>query len=244
MENSKKNPNKSTSVRRLIIVSGMHRSGTSAITRVLNLCGLALPNSLLVPVEGENETGYWESQSVMELHDEIFDLFGYTWSSLGSIPTSWFSSGQAEIYKERLIGILNVQFEEFNIGLIKDPRICKLVPLWESVLSEMDVQSHYVICVRNPLEIAKSLNNRNRFELQYALSLWFINLRLLESETRTLRRVFVRYEDILLNYTGVIQHVNHHLDTELQFSTANIEKQVSSFLRNSLRHYKYDSSDL
>lgn len=244
MANSKEYINKSSPVRRLVIVSGMHRSGTSAITRVLNICGLTLPNSLLVPVAGENDTGYWESQSVMELHDEIFNLFGYTWSSLGSIPASWFSSKQAELYRERLIGILKAQFEEFNIGLIKDPRICKLVPLWESVLAEMGVQSHYIICLRNPLEIAKSLENRNRFELQYALSLWFINLRLFESGTRNLRRVFVRYEDILQRYENVIQHVNYHLDTELQFLTPEIKKQVNSFLSDSLRHYKYDSSEL
>ena len=234
----------SSNSRSMIIVAGMHRSGTSVITRVMNLCGATLSDSLLLPLESENERGFWECPKIMELHDEIFESFGFTWSSLAAIPPEWFSSAEAAKYKERLKAILNEQYGEFQLGVIKDPRICKLIPLWESLFSEMSINTHYIISVRNPLEVIKSLKFRNEFKRRYALSLWFVHLRSLEEATRSLNRVFVRYEDILTDYVSVIEYINRFLGIKLDPAAADVEEQVGSFLSNSLRHHNFDSSDL
>lgn len=51
-----------------ILISGMHRSGTSALTRILNLLGTELGNDLLPP-HADNPHGYWESGAAVALND-------------------------------------------------------------------------------------------------------------------------------------------------------------------------------
>ena len=63
----------SRGTRQAILVLGMHRSGTSAVTRIINLLGADLPGNLMSPKD-ENPEGYWESQELMRLHDQILSL--------------------------------------------------------------------------------------------------------------------------------------------------------------------------
>ena len=66
----------SQSERRALLVIGMHRSGTSAATRVLGLLGARLP-SQLIPGDEFNEPGYWEPEGLVHLHDEMLESAGY-----------------------------------------------------------------------------------------------------------------------------------------------------------------------
>ena len=64
-------PSIQTSSRQAILVAGMHRSGTSALTRVLSLLGADLPENLAPALPDNNETGFWESVDLMKLHDKM-----------------------------------------------------------------------------------------------------------------------------------------------------------------------------
>ena len=46
--------------REIILLTGMHRCGTSALARLLNLCGAEIPGALL-PASAHNPRGYWET---------------------------------------------------------------------------------------------------------------------------------------------------------------------------------------
>jgi len=228
----------------IIIVAGMHRSGTSAITRCLNLYGATLPEGLLQPVKNDNDLGFWESQRLMELHDEILASQGGSWESLSCIPVQWFVSAEAKVYKNRLIQLLNDQYGEFDLAIVKDPRICKLIPLWESALAEMGVKPYYVISLRNPIEVAQSLSRRNAFKLKYALSLWFVHLRRLELNTRTTRRIFIRYSDLLKDPSKVVSRVNDSFQLPLKCQSDLAKEQVDNFLDSSLRHHQVQLEEL
>jgi hypothetical protein len=60
-----------------VLVVGMHRSGTSATTRVLNLFGLSLceEKDLWLSLPG-NETGYWESSSLSRFNERLLTAAG------------------------------------------------------------------------------------------------------------------------------------------------------------------------
>jgi hypothetical protein len=75
-----------------LLVLGMHRSGTSAVTRVLNLLGCALADNLVGPSDG-NETGHWESLAALELNDAILASAGSHWADWGAINDDWHQSG-------------------------------------------------------------------------------------------------------------------------------------------------------
>src|SRR2546430_7862103 len=70
------------------LVMGMHRSGTSAVTRVLNLLGLRLPRDLLSPAKS-NELGFWEGREVVALNDNILLGLNRDWADPKPLPTAW-----------------------------------------------------------------------------------------------------------------------------------------------------------
>lgn len=228
----------------MLLVAGMHRSGTSAMTRVLNLSGASLPETLLVPVKGENEKGFWESQKVMELHDEILQSLGGDWSGLHTVPQQWFASDEADLYKAKLIELIRSEFGCSHVGIVKDPRICKLVPLWEAALHDLGIVSHYVICVRNPLEVAQSLEVRNGYTRNYSVNLWFTYLSSIENYTRGLKRVFVNYDDLLNQPFEVVNRVGYFFGLELDVQSDDVREAVDLFLSKALKHHSFDMSDL
>jgi hypothetical protein len=67
--------------RRAILVAGMHRSGTSALTRMVNLLGAALPEDLL-PASRGNELGHWEPAKIVELHDKMLESAHSGWDNV------------------------------------------------------------------------------------------------------------------------------------------------------------------
>ncbi len=94
-----------------ILVLGMHRSGTSALTRVVNLLGADLPASVFGPGSGsDNPTGFWESQELNPLHDEILESAGSFWDDWRRIDPQWFDSPEAEHYRHRLAAYIDRDF--------------------------------------------------------------------------------------------------------------------------------------
>ncbi|VAW15575.1 hypothetical protein MNBD_ALPHA12-1015, partial [hydrothermal vent metagenome] len=77
--------------RTCILVLGMHRSGTSALTRVLSLAGATLPKRLLGSSDDSNPTGHWEPNILIEYHDKMLaelDSCWHDWRALnmGMLP--------------------------------------------------------------------------------------------------------------------------------------------------------------
>ena len=80
---------------RAILVLGMHRSGTSAITRVLNLLGVELGAHLMPAAAGNNEGGFWEHMRVVEIHEALLHALGRSWHDLRPLPSEWMRSEAA-----------------------------------------------------------------------------------------------------------------------------------------------------
>ena len=89
--------------RKAILVLGMHRSGTSAVTRVLNLLGAKLPVNLMPPVPNNNEMGFWESNDLMVIHNNILKSANMSWDEIGSCPENWWGSSAAMEFRNILL---------------------------------------------------------------------------------------------------------------------------------------------
>ena len=88
-----------------LLVLGMHRSGTSVLTRVLSLLGADLPTHLL-PANDGNESGYWESEELSRLQDELLASLNLAWDRSGAVPAGWHASPAAVDYRRRVLEIL------------------------------------------------------------------------------------------------------------------------------------------
>src|SRR5215470_10961209 len=139
--------------RHAILVLGMHRSGTSALTGVLGLVGADLPKRLMEP-NFANRTGYWEPAEIVAIHDEMLAAIGSAWDDAAEFPLGWLDTAAAQPFRARLREAFTEAFGSSSLALLKDPRICRFVPLWVSILEGMGVTPLFVIPVRSPLEVA------------------------------------------------------------------------------------------
>src|SRR5262245_31306424 len=124
---------------RAILVLGMHRSGTSAVTRVLNLLGAGLGTRLLPPVPGDNEKGYWENQDALEINERLLSGIGRSWHDVRDMPHGWQQSAAASDAYAAITRFVEVEFESSSLWAVKDPRICRLAPIWLRALEDCGV---------------------------------------------------------------------------------------------------------
>lgn len=164
-----------TDRRRIVVLLGMHRSGTSVTMNVLNALGVPLSDDLM-PATQFNAKGYFESLEISKVHDDILKLFGMLWSSstiTHPLPANWWRMPEVAPYKAKLIEIVRREFEKAGaIWGFKDPRTARLLPLWFEIIEELDLDPRYVLVTRHPTEVAQSLFARERVAPMHAELLW------------------------------------------------------------------------
>lgn len=157
-----------------VLVVGMHRSGTSAVARVLNLLGLPTCDaSDLMPHLHGNPTGHWESQTMMRVNERLLAEIGARWNFVPDIDgpvSAWH--GLARHAAEARSTFLRLH--PTATWVWKDPRLCVLLPFWRTVLA---CDPPVVLVLRHPLEISASLAKRDRVPQWQALLLWERSLR-------------------------------------------------------------------
>jgi len=156
-------PSKTTVAKRTaVLVVAMHRSGTSALSRTLNLLGCeSSPN--LMGADEYNESGYWESRPIYELNEKILSSGGGGWAEWMEFNPNWFRSSAMDRFRERAVACIEAEFGKSNLFVIKDPRLSLLMPFWRSVFESMDIEPVVIHTLRNPIEVAQSLERRNEF---------------------------------------------------------------------------------
>ncbi len=172
----------------VVCIAGAHRSGTSMLARLLRRCGLYLgPESDLMPAAEDNPDGFWEHLRFVRLNDELLNAVGAAWDLPPRDKQAFASTDlQPMRIKARLL------LEEFAGHAVwgwKDPRNCLTLPFWQSLLPDLRT----VIIVRNPLEVAYSMNKRNGTSYALGLRLWEIYNRRLLAETDPQKRLLTSY---------------------------------------------------
>ena len=215
----------------------MHRSGTSALTQVLGLAGAALPAHLMSP-QPMNEKGFFESTAIFELHEEMLSEFGSSWDDLSPMQEGWEATGLANDFADRMADAVLAEFGRSPLFVLKDPRICRLVPFWQDVLSRLEVESRFVIPVRNPLEVSASLARAQGMDEQRARLLWLQHFLLAERDTRGLSRVFVTYAELVEDWRRVLGRVVDEFGIVLPRWSRRAEAEIDGFLSKQLRHHE------
>lgn len=155
-----------------IIITGMHRSGTSMVARLLNLCGVSLGDETrLLGAAPDNQAGFWENQDVTYLNDKI----------LNSAMGGWDFPPQQMLvrpeYQQEAQALLAPICDTDQPWAIKDPRIALLTEFWRAMIPEVRT----IICLRDPYQVAASLAVRNGLSIPHGYWLWNeYNLRLME----------------------------------------------------------------
>ncbi len=227
-----------TTGRPLVIVAGMHRSGTSAITRMVNLTGFAIADDLMAAAE-DNERGFWESESLAAYHDRFFEAVDYSYDCARQLPADALTGTAAERLHDRIVDHLQSLPQEGGV-IVKDPRISLVLPIWLRAADMLGMAPKLIIAVRNPLEVAASLDRRNRFSYQKSLLLWLRYLVSVERNSREVDRVSVNYSDLLKDWRVQAKRIFDKLGLGEYADTETHGAEIDEFLSPELRHHDFD----
>jgi len=152
---------KEVSIRKVFVVIGMHRSGTSCLAGCLRHGGVDFGK--VSRTNRFNRKGTFELTEIQAIHDQILALNN----------CSWFNPPIRELevhdyHKKKLREILETLEGSETLG-VKDPRILFLLPLWKELLGD---KIQLIGSFRRPFEVALSLRKRNKLELSKGLEMW------------------------------------------------------------------------
>lgn len=222
--------------RRCLIVLGMHRSGTSALTGALSLLGVDLGKSLIPAHAAINAKGHWEHRDIVEIHERLLGALGSSWHDERPLPENWWRAERIVPFRQELLAILHRDFSESPLWGIKDPRMCRLLPFWLDILEEFHCQPLFVLIVRNPQEVAESLAKRDGIGDARAYLLWLQHTLDAEKWTYAYPRVLVSYERLLQDWPATMSDIANKLSLPLAWDSEGVRRRMDAFLEPSLRH--------
>jgi len=234
--------------RRCILVLGMHRSGTSSLTRVLSMLGATLPKHVMGAAPS-NATGHWEPERLVEYHDKLLLELGSAWDDWRALDMSRLTVKRRNEIKAEIGSILAADFADAPLFVLKDPRICRFAALFIEALQQEGIEAHVVLAYRNPLEVSESLRKRTGLWSPdhlpvYGILLWLRHVLDAEAATRDSRRAIVSYDGLLEHWLDTTLQLVRHLDITPLYAPHEIAGKVEHFLKLEQRHHYHTEEDL
>jgi len=220
-------------------ILGMHRSGTSAMAQVCRLLGVSLGDHLSAGLD-DNQKGFFEDIRIVEQHEALLKNLGMSWDYPGLFRADWLQQTVAIEAQVELGKLIQSTADSQTHWGLKDPRLTRLLPLWQPLLNQLKTQPKHIIMLRNPLEVAASLQKRNEFSLQDSAWLWLIYMLEAERHSRGQDRVFVRYQDLLQQTETCVTHISACLQCAWTIPYQQVKTEIEHFLEPSLQHHHID----
>jgi hypothetical protein len=220
-----------------ICILGMHRSGTSTVTRIINLLGVYLGESdELYGQRYDNLEGFWERKDIVDFHDELLQSIYQRWDTALPLSDKWMHSESITEIRQRLRKIIVNAFSGHNIWAWKDPRTCIILPLWRELLTELNSHLSVVYIIRNPVDVANSLFKRNDFPFEKSYGIWLnYNISALKMLSDQ-QLLIVSYDQLLDSPQQKVSRLAEHLSIPYPSEDDNFNSELTSFLRQDLRH--------
>ena len=155
---------------RPIAITGMHRTGTSMVTRALHDSGLHLLGTgaeAFIDTAEDNPEGFWENAAIVACNDDLLEAAGGAWDNPPALPPQGADDPRVTAVNEAATAALAGLREHDHWGF-KDPRTCLTAAYW----LDLEPELRFVICLRHPLEVALSLKRRNQNSYSLGLALW------------------------------------------------------------------------
>jgi hypothetical protein len=223
--------------REALLVLGPHRGGTSSVAGLLVRLGADAPRTLMA-ADADNPAGYWESAVLCEFHERLLHAVGTRWDAFTRLAPDRLRSAMSDGLGEECRRVLRAEFGDSPRFVLKDPRMCRLVPFWLHILEVEGIVPAAVLVLRSPGDVARSLAARNEFEPDLSLLIWLRHVLDAESDTRAIRRTFVRYHDVLESWPSVAERLGQDLPSPSSAKAAADGGDIDRFVNRSLCHHR------
>ncbi len=223
--------------RQAVLITGMHRSGTSSVAGAASLLGAAPPAHMLPPAP-DNPSGFWESPVIIAANDRILTAGSSSWHDCLGFDCDGFSDHARTTAATFIMASVLAEYPpNSRMLLIKDPRVCLLLDLWLRALHDMQISTAVLLVLRHPCEVMASMAKRDLLPAAYTTALWLRYMLAAEYASRSCPRHIVPYDMLLRDWRGALRQGGHaaHIAWPIAFDPA--APRVAALLRRDLRHH-------
>lgn len=180
----------------MIVVTGMHRSGTSLVSQLLSELGVDFGDSKAFYCADQwNEKGYFETRQIVDANSRLITGVARTDGSLAAALSQirYLAMPNQDVINRRssrMKHLLKDAVHGYGNKAVKDPRFCLTLKHWQEVV-ELD---KLVVCLRHPFAVAQSLKRRQHIPLWLGYRFWNYHLTELLKMLPLDRTVFVDFE--------------------------------------------------
>ena len=227
----------------LVVVLGMHRSGTSSAAGALVRLGAAAPQHLMAP-NADNERGFWESPIILDLNNAVLAAGGSDWKDWRKLNFAKIRKVDADALRARAKEALAEEFGDVGFAVMKDPRMCRLMPFWGPVFAEAKWSVRVLLPIRSPLEVSQSLTCRDGLSPAYGCLLWLRHVLDAEVETRGMARAVLDWPEFLGDRHKALARVSEQWDLIWPHWHEDGLSEVDEFVSADLRRQRTSEAEL
>ena len=239
-------PNAKPSEQRVIFVIGAGRSGTSTVTRALIALGVDLGNKFK-RASRKNPTGFFEDADLLKLSKQVRTRIGVRADSVRLIGADELQGPEMQDLRTQAKTIIGQRFGHSPIWGFKYGRTLRILPFWEPLLADLNIEPGFLIALRNPLSVARSRAKLDpRRGLQEASDLeWLVSIVPYLRRTRGYRLAVVDYDELMDHPTAQLQRIAEQLDLPAESAgPRQVQAYAERFLDPGLRHSHFDDAAL
>lgn len=232
-----------------ILITGMHRSGTSLTVHILKELGVNFGKKL-ISSHDDNPEGFGEDSDIANLNINFLKKFIKDSDGIKEVlPATWRSSENANKLEKDLKNKIEEDYlnnDEIEVFGIKDPRISILLPVYLKVLDDLNIKTLIVIPKRNELDVSLSLLKRNNIKIEdslKAITHYYRNIKsVLKEYPKKIDNITINYEDYFENREFIKIKLKSFFRDILKVDNENLN-QALNVVSNSLRHNQSKSGE-
>jgi hypothetical protein len=228
--------------RPIVLVLGMHRSGTSLCSHLLSALGVDMADEIAGPGHispaPDNPRGHWERWEIVEFHDRILRLFNRDYFGRFhdfALPVAWWADPRIAQIRREIVAFLEQRMDDSYFGF-KDPRTVRLMPVWQQIINELKLAPKVVLCLRNPAQVARSLHAREGLDPANGEYRWLVHMIDFFRYGSNFEFCVVEYEGWFDNPAANIEKLRKFLDLPWQQSESDLALLLSDIIDPSARH--------
>ena len=181
----------------IFIILGMHRSGTSLVTKFLEIFNINIGSDFSSP-RSDNPTGFYEDMSFFRVNMNLLELNKIEWNEILN-PLNLNLKTKTEKINFWLSDI--EQKVKFNCNFaFKDPRSILFINFWNSFFKKKNYFVRFLYCFRHPYLISKSIMKRDKMKrgesFLFILQNWYLILKNIKKNDE---KIFLDYDLLILD---------------------------------------------
>jgi hypothetical protein len=180
--------------------------------------------------------GHWEPRNLVTINDEALRAIDRSWDDPRPIDSAWFRSRDAYRIVERIVVQIGRDYGCAPFILLKDPRICRILPLYLTALDILDIEPLVILQLRPFHEVARSLADRDGFEPELSEFLWLRSIVEAERVSRSCSRVWVTLDQVISDWHSTARRIASTFEIDWTEACEEATWESNTFIKPRLCH--------